>query len=109
MPTTPSLTPEEQEVLNYHRRNLDAGTFQQNADGSITTFKGAIVGLPGGETLIPTYWYGQERDIPTAVRFATRSGIKFPSYKTLEEAAAREQAIHDLMVRDIEMFQKKAK
>ena len=96
-------------MLDYHRRNLATGIFQKNADGSLTTFKGAVVGLPQGETLIPTFWYGQERDIPTAVRFAARSGIKFPSYKTPEEALAREQAIHKIMETDIDAFQKKRK
>ena len=103
-----SLTPEEQEVLDYHRRNLATGMYQRNSDGSLTTFKGAVVGLPGGETIIPTYWYGQERDIPTAVRFALRSGIKFPAYKTADEALSRERAIHALMEADIDAFQKKA-
>ena len=106
-PEEPKLTPEEQEVLDYHRRNLQTGIYQKNADGSLTTFKGAVVGLPQGETLIPTFWYGQERDVPTAVRFAMRSGIKFPSYKTIDEALAREQEIHKLMDLDIAEFQKK--
>ena len=100
------LTAEEQEVLDYHRRNLATGMYQKNADGSLTTFKGAVVGLPQGETLIPTYWHGQERDIPTAVRLAMKSGIKFPSYKTPEAAMAREQTIHKLMEKDIADFQK---
>ena len=103
------LTPEEQEILNYHRRNLQTGIFQKNADGTLTTFKGAVVGLPNGQTIIPTFWYGQERDVPTAVRFAMRSGIKFPSYKTPEEALAREQAIHKIMEADIDAFQKSRK
>ena len=102
-PGTPKviLSPTEQSALDYHRRNLASGTFQRNADGSLTTFKGAIVGLPEGETLIPTYWHGQERDVPSAVRFAMRSGIKFPAYKTAEEAEMRERAIHSIMERDV--------
>ena len=96
-------------MLNYHRRNLATGIYQKNPDGTITTFKGAVVGLPSGQTIIPTFWYGQERDVPTAVRFAMRSGIKFPSYKTPEEALAREQAIHKIMETDIDAFQKKRK
>lgn len=96
-------------MLNYHRRNLQTGIFQKNADGTLTTFKGAVVGLPNGQTIIPTFWYGQERDVPTAVRFAMRSGIKFPSYKTPEEALAREQAIHKIMEADIDAFQKSRK
>ena len=83
--------------------------YQKNADGSLTTFKGAVVGLPGGETIIPTYWHGEERDIPTAVRMAIKSGIKFPAYKTPDEALARERAIHSIMERDIADFQKKPK
>ena len=83
--------------------------FQKNADGTLTTFKGAVVGMPNGETIIPTFWSGQERDVPTAVRFAVRSGIKFPSYKTPEEALAREQAIHKIMESDIDAFQKSRK
>ena len=109
MPDPIKLTPEEQEVLEYHRRNLAAGTYKRNADGSITTFKGAVVGLPGGETLIPTYWHGEERDIPTAVRFAIKSGIRFPSYKTPDEALKRERMIHSLMEQDLQAFQRKAK
>jgi hypothetical protein len=80
--------------------------YQKNADGSLTTFKGAVVGLPQGETLIPTYWHGQERDVPSAVRLAMKSGIKFPSYKTPEEAMSREQMIHKMMEKDIADFQK---
>lgn len=93
-------------MLEYHRRNLATGLFKRNADGSITTFKGAVVGLPGGETIIPRYWHGEERDIPTSVRFAIKSGIKFPSYKTTQEALARERALHSLMDADIQAFQK---
>ena len=94
-------------MLDYHRRNLATGMYQKNADGTITTFKGAVVGLPQGETLIPTYWHGQERDIPSSVRLATKSGIKFPSYKTPEEALSREQVIHSMMEDDIKAYQKK--
>ena len=100
------LTPEEQAVLDYHRRHLATKTFQKNADGSLTTFKGAVVGLPQGKTLIPTYWYGQERDIPTSVRLAIKSGIKFPSYKTPDEALSREKTLHKMMEQDILSYQK---
>ncbi|MGV0954692.1 MAG: hypothetical protein ACOYBR_10300 [Fluviibacter sp.] len=103
------LTPEEQEVLNYHRRNLQTGIYQKNADGSLTTFKGAVVGLPGGETIIPTYWYGQERDVPTAVRFMQRSGIKFPSYSSVDQALARERELHSMMEQDTSEFMKARK
>jgi hypothetical protein len=108
-PSDPALTPQEQEVYDFHKRNLDSGLYQTNDDGSITTFKGAVVGTPNGQMLMPTYWHGQERAIPDAYRMAIRSGIPFPVYKTADEALAREQVIHQLMSRDIDEFQKRKK
>jgi hypothetical protein len=35
-----------------------------------------------------------------------RSGIKFPSYKTAEEAVMREKAIHAVMEQDVADFVK---
>jgi len=105
----PEMTPEEQEVLDYHRRNLATGMYQKNADGSITTFKGAVFDTPTGATLVPTYWHGQVREPHEGYRMAVKSGIRFPQYKTREEALAREHLIHRLMEQDIQAFQKKAK
>ena len=115
MPTTPKgdkslkLTPEEQEVLNYHRRNLATGMYQTNSDGSLTTFKGAVFDTPTGATLVPTYWHGQVREPHEGYRMAIKSGIKFPQYKSREEALAREQAIHDIMAADIQAYQAQRK
>jgi hypothetical protein len=102
-----SFTPEEQSVLQYHRNNIAGKTYMSDPDGNITTFRGAVVGLPQGETIIPTYWHGQVRDVPEAVRFAIQSGIKWPSYKTPEAALAREKALHDVMEADITAMRKK--
>jgi len=73
----------------------------KNADGSITTFKGTIIGLDDGYAILPTYWHGQVREVPDAVRFAMRSGVKFPRYKTIEEAEAAEQRLHKIMESDV--------
>jgi hypothetical protein len=94
------LNPDEQSVLDYHRQNLLGGTGLKNADGSITTFKGAIVGFDDGYAILPRYWHGQVREVPDAVRFAMRSGIKFPRYKTIEEAEAAELRLHSIMDSD---------
>lgn len=95
------LPPEEQSVLDYHRKNLLGGTGLKNADGSITTFKGAVVGADDGYMILPTYWHGQVREVPDAMRFAIKSGIKFPRYKTLQEALAAEQRLHKVMEMDV--------
>jgi hypothetical protein len=95
------FTPEKQNVIDFHRRNLYGGTGLKNADGSITTFYGAIGGDDNtGYTILPTYWHGQIREFPDAVRFAIRSGIQFPRYKTLDEAKIAEQRLHTIMASD---------
>lgn len=97
-------TAAEQAVIDYHRRHLQGRTFLRNPDGSLTTFRGAIVGLPEGETLIPTYWHGTVRDVPEAVRFAMKSGLKFPAYKTPQQAEAAERRLHEIMEADTRKY-----
>lgn len=95
----------ETAVLNYHRNNLFGGKALLNPDGSITTFRGAIVETPTGQhALIPTYWSGAVRDIPDAVRWAIKSGLNFPVYDTVEDAEAAEQRLHRQMEEDMTVY-----
>ena len=99
------MTPEELNALQYHRNNLNLGAFLQHPTGEKTTFMGAIVEAPGGkQMLIPTYWGGAIRPVPDAMRMAIKSGIKFPTYDTVEEAEAREKYIHSLMEQDVKKY-----
>ena len=103
-------TPSEMNALNYHRRNLEGKTYLQNPDGSLTTFYGAIVGPDNNQyRLIPTYWGGAIRDVPTAMRFAMRSGIDFPTYKSLSEAEDAEKRLHEIMAQDTQAYQSKSR
>ena len=99
------LTPDEQAAIDYHRSNLWGGNALVNPDGSTTTFRGAVIGTDGGHMILPTYWHGQVRDIPQAMRFAIKSGIKFPVYKTAKDALAAEQRLHGIMEKDLADFQ----
>ena len=99
------LSPEEQAVIDYHRSNLYQNKGLRNPDGSVTTFKGSVVGADGGHMILPTYWHGQVRDIPQAMRFAIKSGIKFPVYKSAKEALAAEQRLHKIMEQDLADYQ----
>ena len=66
---------------------------------------GAVVEAPGGkQMLIPTYWGGAIRSVPDAMRMAIKSGIKFPTYDTPEEALAREKFIHGIMEQDVQKY-----
>jgi hypothetical protein len=96
------FTPNEQAALQYHRNHLTGGTGLKNADGSTTTFMGSVVDTPsGGAMILPTYWHGQVRDVPQATKFAIKSGISFPEYKSIEEALAAEQRMHKIMEQDV--------
>ena len=97
--------PAEMPVIDYHRQHLAQKTFKLNPDGSITTFMGTIVGNDDmGYQIIPTYWHGESRDPDQAVRFALKSGIQFPKYKTLKEAESAEKALHTIMEEDLAKF-----
>lgn len=100
-----TLTPAERAVLAYHRQHLARGSFLTNPDGSLTTFRGAISGVPEGEMLYPTYWRGRVRNEREALAEALSSGIKWPIYKTPQEAIRREKLIHMLMESDVSDFQ----
>ena len=102
----PKLTPAEQAAIDYHRSNLLTGNALKNADGSLTTFMGSVVGTDKGHMILPTYWGGAVRSVPDAMRWAIKSGIDFPTYKTPEEALAAEQRIHKVMEQDVMDYQK---
>lgn len=103
-PLPEDLTPEEMNAIQYHRDNLDRGTFLTNENGSPTTFFGARMGTPEGVMYFPTYWQGAKLEPRTAFRMAARSGIKFPVYPNDEIAAAREAIIHGVMDADSQAF-----
>ena len=105
-PLPADLTPEEQNVIQYHRTNLDNNTFITEPDGSPTTFRGAVMGVDNGSMLFPLYRDGVVLEPSTAQRLAVRSGVKFPVYKDDETALAREQFLHEFMKADSDAYMK---
>ena len=103
------FTPDEQTAINYHRQMLLLDQAKQNADGSLTTFMGSVVGTPQGQMYMPTYWHGEVRDVPQAMRFLTTSGLKFPVYKTVDAALTAEQRMHNIMEQDVTEYAKRKK
>ena len=98
------FTPNEQAALQYHRNHLTGGTGLKNADGSTTTFMGSVVDTPSGAMILPTYWHGEIRDVPQAMKFAIKSGVTFPEYKSVKDALAAEQRMHKIMEQDVESY-----
>lgn len=100
------FSPEEQAALNYHRQNLAGNTGLRHKDGSMTTFMGTVVDTDQGSMVLPTYWGGSVRSVPDAMRWAIKSGIKFPMYSNTEEALAAEKRMHDVMEQDLNAYGK---
>jgi hypothetical protein len=101
-----AFTPQEQAALNYHRSHLINNTYKKNPDKSFTTFYGTVVDTDQGAKVIPTYWGGQTREVPDAMRFAARSNIDFPTYADVPKALEAEKRMHDIMEQDIGAFMK---
>ena len=107
-PLPADLTPEEMNVIQYHRRNLDNNTFLTNPNGSPTTFKGAVMDVDNGAMLFPLYRDNVILEPHTAQRLAARAG-GFPIYKDSATALAREQVLHKIMEADSRAFMKRKK
>ena len=108
LPDISKFTPQEQAAISYHRNNLLGGTSLRHPDNSLTTFYGAVVETPEGAMVLPTYWHGQIREVPQAMKFAIKSGIQFPTYKTVDEALKAEKRMHDVMEQDVTLYNKGA-
>ena len=106
LPDISKFTPQEQAAISYHRSNLLGGTSLRNPDKSLTTFYGTVVETPEGAMVLPTYWHGQIRDVPQAMKFAIKSGIQFPKYKTVDDALTAEKRMHDVMEQDLSVYSK---
>ena len=102
-----SLSPEELNVLAYHRGNLKPGKYLKQDNGDITTFMGARSGIDEGVMNYPRYWNGEILSPQDAMMMVRDSGIKFPTYKDDVEAASREKVMHDIMNSDVAAFKKK--
>ena len=107
-PLPKDLTPEELAAVQYHRNNLDRGTFLTQPNKDISTFLGARMGTQNGVMVFPTYWHGTMLQPQTAFKEAIRSGIKFPTYANDELAAAAEQKMHNVMAADTAAYRASA-
>ena len=106
---SPIKTSHEQAIIDYHRAHLNNGTYHVNDDGSLTTFYGAITPLKDGRwALVPTYLGNGKfaSNEEAALAHANKTGLKYPIYKSEDEAAAAETRLHKVMEKDTDEFTK---
>ena len=84
-------------ITQHHYHNIAYGKSVENDDGTLTTVDTIIVGIDGVETLIPTVWDGKIVDDKTAIEFAIKSGVEWPTRTgedAVEELEAFDRDIH---------------
>ena len=84
-------------ITQHHYHNIAYGKSVENDDGTLTTVDTIIVGIDGVETLIPTVWDGEIVDDKTAIEFAIKSGVEWPTRTgedAVEELEAFDREIH---------------
>tara|TARA_R110000823_G_scaffold57891_1_gene139779 strand:- start:583 stop:1767 length:1185 start_codon:yes stop_codon:yes gene_type:complete len=84
-------------ITQHHYHNIAYGKSVENDDGTLTTVDTIIVGIDGVETLIPTVWDGEIVDDETAIKFAIKSGVEWPTRTgedAVEELEAFDRDIH---------------
>tara|TARA_R110002111_G_scaffold262301_1_gene337919 strand:- start:1036 stop:2220 length:1185 start_codon:yes stop_codon:yes gene_type:complete len=84
-------------ITQHHYHNIAYGKSVENDDGTLTTVDTIIVGIDGVETLIPTVWDGEIVDDKTAIEFAIKSGVEWPTRTgedAVEELEAFDRDIH---------------
>ena len=84
-------------ITQHHYHNIAYGKSVENDDGTLTTVDTIIVGIDGVETLIPTVWDGKIVDDKTAIEFAIKSGVEWPTRTgegAVEELEAFDREIH---------------
>lgn len=102
--TYDELSPSEKNFVDYHRRNLAVAPLEQ--EGALTTVRGMVNRVDGGEMLHPSYIHGRVAPPSEARAWATHSGIEFPVYPDALTALAREQALHEIIDADTARYKR---
>ena len=96
------LRPDERRLINYHRANLAKGGMPEG--NSITTFKGARIGVNEGTLYTPTYFNGKvHEDENEILNHAKRTGL-YAMYPTDKAANDAEFKLHEIMRRDTDKY-----
>lgn len=106
-PIPEDFSPEESNLINYHRNTLDSGTELADDEGTTTIYMTGVQGPDGREYIIPGYFDGKRQDPEiAAVRAMLVGWDKYPSYASVDEAEKATQRLHQFIELDGETGQK---
>ena len=99
------LTPQEQNLVDYHRNNIKMNNVGTGPEGEPVTVYSTGVTMDSGphkgkSVTVPGYIAGKQYEDPDLIRDYWRSDInkgKYPIYDTAEKADKRAKEIHSIM------------
>ena len=97
VPPLPQQPQPSNALLDHGRRNVASGQVVRNPDGTVSTIRSITVTFDGVPTLIPTVWDGKIVSGDEAVRRARMAKVRWPTFKTIEEANAAARRFSDEM------------
>lgn len=75
-------------ITRHHYTNIANGNAIENADGTLSTVRNITVEMGGKVFVLPTVWDGREVDTSTAIDFARKTDVDWPSFESEKEANA---------------------
>ena len=99
------LTPQEQNIVQYHRDNIHFNNVGEGPEGEPVTVYSTGVTMDSGphkgkSVTVPGYIQGKQYEDPDLIRDYWRSDInkgKYPVYDTPEQGNKRAEEIHQIM------------
>jgi hypothetical protein len=112
-----NLTPQEQNLVQYHRDNIRFNNVGKGPEGEPVTVYSTGVTMDSGphkgkSVTVPGYIQGKQYEDPDLIRDYWRSDInkgKYPIYDTPEQADKRAKEIHQIMDDEVGLAEKAGK
>lgn len=111
------LTPQEQNIVQYHRDNIHFNNVGEGPEGEPVTVYSTGVTMDSGphkgkSVIVPGYIQGKQYEDADLIRDYWRSDInkgKYPVYNTSKEADKRAKEIHQIMDDEVGAAEKAGK
>jgi hypothetical protein len=108
------LTPQEKNIVQYHRDNVTFNNVGTGPEGEPVTVYSTGVTMDSGPykgkaVTVPGYIQGKQYEDPDLIRDYWRSDInkgKYPVYDTPKQADKRAKEIHEIMDNEVETAKK---
>ena len=101
-----NMSAQERKLIEYHRNNLNKGTYLDDEQGMTTVFITGVTGPDGRIYNIPGYFDGKRQTEEAAREWVDSSNSwgNYPSYETGKSSNEAAIKLHDVIGRDGDLF-----